>query len=212
MPLGPLPKAGRFLMISILRTSRSWLLFNDFHFQSYGILLPLIPFFFFQLPFVFLAMLHTLGYPSCLSRGWTWAVTVSAESQPPDHQGNPSTSHLAILDRIYRLFYKNKHSSPFLLFLFSCQVMSDSCDPMDSSIPGFPVLHYLPEFAQTHVHWVSDAIQPSHPLPSPSPPALSLPQHQGLSQWVSSSHQGAKELAIILYMFYDDRTNFRSSF
>ena len=58
---------------------------------------------------------------------------------------------------------------------------------MDCSTPGFPVLHYLPEFAQTHVHWVGDAIQPSHPLSSPSPPALSLSQHQGLFQWVSSS-------------------------
>ena len=55
------------------------------------------------------------------------------------------------------------------------------CDPMDCCTPGFPVLHYLQELAQTHVHWASDAIQPSHPLSSPSPPALNLPQHQGLS-------------------------------
>ena len=48
------------------------------------------------------------------------------------------------------------------------------CDPVDRSMPGFPVFHYLPEFAQTHVHWVSDAIQPSHPLSPPSPPALHL--------------------------------------
>ena len=52
------------------------------------------------------------------------------------------------------------------------------CDPMDCSTPGFPILHYLPEFAQTYVHWVSDAIQPSHPLSPPSPPALSLSQYQ----------------------------------
>ena len=51
------------------------------------------------------------------------------------------------------------------------------CDPMNCSTPGFPVLHHLPEFAQTHVHWVSDAIQPSHPLSSPSPLALNLSQH-----------------------------------
>ena len=57
---------------------------------------------------------------------------------------------------------------------------------MDCSTPGFPVLHYLPEFAQTHVHWVDDAIQPSHPLSPPSPPALNLSQHQGLFQWVGS--------------------------
>ena len=67
------------------------------------------------------------------------------------------------------------------------------CDPMDYSKPGFPVLH-LPELAQTHVHWVDDAIQPSHPLSSPSPSALNLSQHQGLFQWVSSSHQVAKVL------------------
>ena len=66
------------------------------------------------------------------------------------------------------------------------------CNPMDCSMPSFPVLHHLPEFAHTHVHWVSDAIQPPHPLSPPSPPALNLSQHQGLFQWVSSSHQVAK--------------------
>ena len=68
------------------------------------------------------------------------------------------------------------------------------CDPINGSTPGLPVHHQLPEFTQTHVHWVGDAIQPSHPLSSPSPPALSLSQHQGLFQWVSSSHQVAKIL------------------
>ena len=68
------------------------------------------------------------------------------------------------------------------------------CDPMNHSTPGLPVHHQLPEFTQTHVHWVSDAIQPSHPLSSPSPPALHLSQHQGLFKWVSSSHQVAKVL------------------
>ena len=66
------------------------------------------------------------------------------------------------------------------------------CNPMDCSTPGFLVLHCLPEFAQTHVHWVGDAIQPTHPLSSPSPPALNLFQHQGLFQWVRSSHQGPR--------------------
>ena len=68
------------------------------------------------------------------------------------------------------------------------------CDPMDCSTPGFPVLHCLLEFAHTHVHWVSDATQPSHPLLPPSPPALNLSQHQGLFQWVGSSPQVAKGL------------------
>ena len=64
--------------------------------------------------------------------------------------------------------------------------------------PGLPVLHHLPEFAQTHVQWVEDAIQPSHPLSSPSPPTFSLSQHQDLFQWVSSSHQVPKVLELCL--------------
>ena len=64
---------------------------------------------------------------------------------------------------------------------FSCSVMSDSLRPQECSTPGLPVHHQLPEFTQTHVHQVSDAIQPSHPLSSPSPPALNPSQHQGLT-------------------------------
>ena len=67
-------------------------------------------------------------------------------------------------------------------------------DPMDCSTLGLPVHHQLLQFTQTHVHWVSDAIQPSHLLSCPSPPALNLSQHQGLFQWVNSSHQVAKGL------------------
>ena len=105
-------------------------------------------------------------------------------------------------------------------FHFSCTVVSDSlqpqglqhtrppsvqfssvtqscmtlCNPMGYSMPGFPVHHWLPELTESHVHWVGDAIQPSHPLSSPSFPAFSLSQHQGLFKWVSSSHQVAKVL------------------
>ena len=68
------------------------------------------------------------------------------------------------------------------------------CDPMDCCMPGSPVHHQLPELTQTPVHWVSDAIQPSHPLSSPSPPVFNLSQHQGLFKWVSSSHQVARVL------------------
>ena len=68
------------------------------------------------------------------------------------------------------------------------------CDPINRNTPGLPVHHKLPESTQTHVHWVSDAIQSSHPLPSPSLPALNLSHIQGLFQWVSSSHQVAKVL------------------
>ena len=81
-------------------------------------------------------------------------------------------------------------------FPFTISSVSQSCltlcDPMNRSTPGLPVYHQPPESTQTHVHWVSDAIQPSHPLSSPSPPALNLSQHQGLFTWVSSSHQVAK--------------------
>ena len=73
----------------------------------------------------------------------------------------------------------------------SCQTL---CDAMNHSTPGLPVHHQLPKCTQTHVHWVGDAIQPPHPLLSPFPPALNLSQHQGLFQWVSSSHQVAKVL------------------
>ena len=72
----------------------------------------------------------------------------------------------------------------------SCPIL---CDPMDCSTPGFPVHHQLPELTQTHVHGVSDAIQPSHPLSFASP-TFNLSQHQGLFKWLSSSHQVAKLL------------------
>ena len=77
---------------------------------------------------------------------------------------------------------------------FSRSVMSDSCDPINCSTPGLSVYHQLPEFTEAHVHRVGDAIQPSHPLSSPSPPAPNPSQHQGLFQWVNSSHEVAKEL------------------
>ena len=68
------------------------------------------------------------------------------------------------------------------------------CDPMNRSTPGLPVHHQLPEFTPTHVHQVGDPIQPSHPLSSPSPSAPNPSQHQGLFQWVNSSHEVAKVL------------------
>ena len=68
------------------------------------------------------------------------------------------------------------------------------CDPMNCSTPGLPVHHQLLEFTQTHIHRVSDAIQPSYPLSSPSPPAPNPSQHQSLFQWVNSLHEVAKVL------------------
>ena len=72
--------------------------------------------------------------------------------------------------------------------------MSSCLYPMDCSMPGLPVDHQLPEFTQTHLHWVGNVIQPSHTLSSPSPPALNLSQHQGLFKWVSFLHKVAKIL------------------
>ena len=86
----------------------------------------------------------------------------------------------------------------FMSFSFQLSSVTQSyqtlCDPVNRSTPGLPVHHQLQEFTQTHVHWVGDAIQPSHPLSSPSPPAFNLSQHQDLFKWVSSSHQVAKVL------------------
>ena len=84
-----------------------------------------------------------------------------------------------------------KISVQFSSVVQSCPTL---CDPMNRSTPGLPVHHQLPEFTQTHVHLVSDAIQPSHPPSSPSPPAPNPSQHQSLFQWVNSSHEVAKVL------------------
>ena len=88
----------------------------------------------------------------------------------------------------------------------SCPIL---CDPMNCSTPGLPVHHHLPEFTQTHVHRVSDAIQPSHPLSSPSPPAPNHSQHQSLFQWVNSSHEVAKSTfrLFLLDWFTDPKDN-----
>ena len=102
------------------------------------------------------------------------------------HSGSSQWRHTGLL---YSLFSSVQ---------FSCSVVSDSLRPHDHSMPGFPVHHQLLGFAQTHVHRVGDAIQPSHPLLSPSPPAFNLSQHQGLFQWVSFSHQVAKVLELVI--------------
>ena len=92
---------------------------------------------------------------------------------------------------MWRKWWNERHSVQFSSVAQSCPTL---CDPMNCSTPGFPVHYQLPDFTQIHVHWISDAIQPSHPLSSPSPPALNLSQHQGLFKWVRSSHQVAEVL------------------
>ena len=88
---------------------------------------------------------------------------------------------------------------PLIQFSSVAQSCPTLCDPMKCSMPGLPVYHQLPEFTQTHVHWVGDAIQPSHPLSSPSLPAPNPSQHQGLFQWVNSLYEVAKVLAFQLH-------------
>ena len=106
---------------------------------------------------------------------------------------------------IAEISFHSKHKEK-ILFAFEKNISFSSeaqsyltlSDPMDCSTPGFPVHHQLLELTQTHVHRVGDAIQPSHPLSSPSPPTLNLSQHQGLFKQVSSSYQGAKVLELQL--------------
>ena len=98
-----------------------------------------------------------------------------------------------LLREIFDFVIESLSSVQFSLVTQSCPTL---CDPMNHSTPGLPVHHQLLEFTQTHVRWVSDAIQPSHPLSSPSPPAPNPSQHQSLFQWVNSSHEVAKVLEL----------------
>ena len=97
--------------------------------------------------------------------------------------------YLVPIFRVLLLLFVHTHQ--FSSVARSCPT---PCNPMNRTTPGLPVHHQLPGFTQTHVHRVSDAIQPSHPLSSPSPPAPNSSQHQGLFQWVNSSHEVAKIL------------------
>ena len=116
-------------------------------------------------------------------------------------KGEARPQHLVSVQQQFRIGLFLKLISHILSWYCCCSVTKSCltlCDPMHCSTPGFPVLHHLPEFAQTHVHWVSDAIQPCHPLSSPFPPALNISQHQGLFQWVGFLHQMAKVLELQL--------------
>ena len=124
-------------------------------------------------------------------------VAISYSGDLPDPAIEPTSSEFSCIDR-WILFHLR---SPYELYSCCCSVPKSCLTlwiPIDFSRPGFPVLQYFLGFAQTHVHWVGDAIQPSHPLSPPSPPALNLSQHQGLFQWVGSSHQVSKVLELQL--------------
>ena len=123
-----------------------------------------------------------------------------------DTKNRNSSSHFQRFRKTYQ--DTKEHKTTFLRFKCHCLNVSQSIssvssvtqscptlwDPMDCSMPALCVHHQFLEFSQTHVHWVGDTIQPSHPLSSPSPPPFNLSQHQGLYKWVSSSHQVAKVL------------------
>ena len=104
-----------------------------------------------------------------------------------------SLEHM-LVDTGYWFYFRNRITFSSVQFSSVAQSCPTLCDPMNCSTPGLPVHHQLPEFTQTHVHRVGDAIQLSHPLSSPSPPAPNPFQHQGLFQWVNSSHEVAKVL------------------
>ena len=145
------------------------------------------------------------------SRGFSYPgikPTLQADSLPSELPGKPLCLNFSSIIRYYLnvcFFYNN--------FQFSSvtQLCPTLCNPMDCSRPGLPAHHQLPEFTQTHVHWVGDAIHLSHLLSSPSPPAFSLFQHQGLFQQVSSSNQVAKVLEFQL-QYYSFQWIFRTDF
>ena len=129
----------------------------------------------------------------------SWFLPHISSSSSCQYQKASSSTRLFKSKNI-GVFYSSL-SSIFCPFCCCCSVAklcSTLWNPMDCSTPGSLVLHYLPEFAQTHVHWASNAIQPSHPLSPSSPPALSLSQHQGLFQWVGSWYQVTKVLELQL--------------
>ena len=133
---------------------------------------------------------------------WMMAIGLWYSDCP---QPTPSFEGL-FTDRGAMLSWCHMTSSPafhnlsnfFFLFSSVAQLCLTLCNPMDCTTPAFLVHHQLLELAQTHVHRVSDDIQPFHPVSSPSPPAFNLPQHQSLFKWVSSLHQVAKVLELQL--------------
>ena len=109
-------------------------------------------------------------------------------------------------------FFDSFSSVQFHQFSSVAQSCPTLCNPIDNSTPSLPVHHQLPEFTQTHVYWVGDAIQPSHPLLPSSPPAFNLSQHQGLFLWVSSFHQVKKNIGVSASASFIFHCIFRTDF
>ena len=137
-------------------------------------------------------MIETLWIP-CFSKWWGtifWGCLIYHGSMcgPAIHDPCPHGTASLEISRLVCSHFNDESTDNILQFSSVAHLCPTLYDPMDCSMPGFPV-HY-----QTHVRWVSDAIQPSHCLSSPSPLAFNLSQHQGLCQWVGSSHQMVKTL------------------
>ena len=132
--------------------------------------------------------------------GDNWATSLSSMYQLTKIR--EKNQYLYIKECIkYRTLLRISFYLKFLLSVQFSSVTQNSltlCDPMNCSRPGFPVHHLLLELAQIYVHWAGDAIQPSHPLLSHSPPAFNLSQHHTLFQWVTTLHQVAKILELQL--------------
>ena len=149
------------------------------------------------------------------SNAWKWKVKVKSLSRVP----LLATPWTAVYQAPLPMGFSRQEywsgvpvPSPYVNYKVSsvAQSCQSLCDSMNRSTPGLPVYHQLPEFTQTQVHRVNDAIQPSHPLSSPFPPALNPSQHQGLFQWINSSHEVAKVLEFQLEhqsFYWTPRTN-----
>ena len=132
---------------------------------------------------------HTVG-----NQNWKRLIPQCSLQLCLQYLGHASNLRCPLADEwIKKLWYiyTREYSVRFSSVTQLCPTL---CNPMDCSMLGLPVHHQLPEFIQTHVHWVGDTIQPTHPLSSPSPPTFNLCQHQGLFQWVNSLHQVAEVL------------------
>ena len=143
--------------------------------------------------FLLQGIFPTQGLNLCLWDLMYW----QADSLPLSHLGSSGSYGNSTFNFWSKLHTVCHTSQNFFQFSSVAQLYLTLCDPIDYSTPGFPINNQLLQLVQTDVHWVSDAIQPSHPLLSPSPPAFTLSQHQGLFQWVSFSHWVAKVLASV---------------
>ena len=125
-----------------------------------------------------------------------WLVVYGLIAHTEAELSNCERDQITHLGPVFTIWLITEKVCPPLLYQFSSVTHScpTLCNPMDCSMSGLPVHHQLLELTQAHVHWVGDTIQPSQPLLSPYPSAFNLSQHQGLFQWVSSSHQVAKVL------------------